>query len=98
MMQNRPTRPEPGRSRWGRSAMAGPSVIIRYRSDGGYLFVFRNDRAGCGADHGTGSPYQFVARRTMKPTVIAMPRSVSLRVRVAGSPVRRGANAYPAPI
>lgn len=59
------------------SSKAGPSVIYKNKSEGGYLFVLRNDTAVhnghfCG-DPGNGSPYTFKYLSATKPAISAIP-------------------------
>ncbi len=57
--------------------IAGPSVIIRKSSDGGYFSQLTNESSvaspvSCGLQP-TGSPYAVVIRSTTKPTTTAAP-------------------------
>src|SRR5580693_7129228 len=51
-----------------KKSSAGPRVISRYNSDGGYFVVFKNESAVKTADfcvlQGTGSPYKLTPRKT----------------------------------
>src|SRR6185295_10575433 len=81
------------------SAIAGPSVMSRYKSEGGYFDVFRNESTvytgfGCG-DQGDGSPYTLSHRTTTKATVRASPSRRQTRRRSSDDCFMIGPNAYP---
>src|SRR3954466_4377520 len=78
---------------------AGPRVIIRYSSDGGYFS--QSTKAKMVSSQvawmvqGVGSPYAFVARSTMNPAMSAAPAPNRNRVLERGSLLNNGASEYP---
>src|SRR5262245_11288853 len=71
------------------ASSAGPSVIIRKLSDGGYFVVLKNDSTvksalGCG-DQGTGSPYILIARTMKNSTTSVAPIAIVVRRLSRGS-------------
>src|SRR5579862_2333295 len=71
------------------SIRAGPRVISRKSSDGGYLLHRRNESTvmpEIDEDHGRGSPYALIPRTTRKPSVNPSPmRNVHMRCRAGSS-------------
>src|SRR4029078_2817121 len=69
--------------------MAGPSVINRNNSEGGYLVVLKNESTVnmlffC-RDHFAGSPYTLISRKTRNRTVAALPIASNTHRRQAAS-------------
>src|SRR3954468_7461045 len=72
-----------------RNNIAGPSVMSKYKSEGGYFDTLRNERnvnvlVDCSL-HGEGSPYTFDKRRIMNSAIIAVPNSIRNFLRFTGS-------------
>src|SRR3990172_6811438 len=89
-----------GRSKMARARIAGPSVINRNSSDGGYFSQFRNEKkvnkAFFWGVQGRGSPYRLRPRRATNTATMRSARPRNHRRRRGASSLTIGPNAYPA--
>src|SRR5580658_11139899 len=85
-----------------KKSSAGPRVISRYSSEGGYFVVFKNDNAVKTADfcvsHGTGSPYKLTPRKTTNAALKPAPSGNRNALRRADGQLKICPRPYPAAV
>src|SRR5271170_1713007 len=85
-----------------RKSSAGPRVISRYNSDGGYFVVFKNDSAVKTVDfwvlQGNGSPYKLIPRKTKNAALKPAPSGNRNALRRAEGQLKICPRPYPAAV